>query len=73
MFTVALQTGSVAAASASLVAGETVLPGAIGILVLGDATRAGWGPVAFIAFVTAVIGAIVVATAPAVADVEAAG
>lgn len=73
MFTVALQTGSVAAASASLVAGETVLPGAVGIMVLGDATRAGWGPVAFIAFATAVIGAIVVATAPAVADVEAAG
>jgi hypothetical protein len=42
-------------------------------MVLGDATRAGWGPVAFIAFATAVIGAIVVATAPAVADVEAAG
>ena len=61
MFTVALQKGSVSAASAALVVGETVVPGVIGILVLGDTTRAGWGAVAVIAFVAAVAGAVVVA------------
>ena len=54
MFTVALQKGAVSAASAALVVGETVVPGVIGILVLGDTTRAGWGAVAVIAFVAAV-------------------
>ncbi|MDL9937631.1 hypothetical protein QSJ18_12820 [Gordonia sp. ABSL1-1] len=70
MFTVALQTGSVAAASASLVVGETVVPGVVGIVLLGDQVRDGWGPVAVIAFTAAVIGAVVVATSSAVESVE---
>ncbi|MGV9793765.1 MULTISPECIES: hypothetical protein [unclassified Gordonia (in: high G+C Gram-positive bacteria)] len=73
MFTVALQTGSVSAASASLVVGETVVPGVIGIVLLGDTTRAGWGPVALVAFIAAVIGAVVVAMSPVVEVVESAG
>ncbi|WGJ85867.1 DMT family transporter [Gordonia sp. SMJS1] len=73
MFTVALQKGSVSAASAALVVGETVVPGVIGILVLGDTTRAGWGAVAVIAFVAAVAGAVVVAMSPVVEAVERAG
>ncbi len=74
MFTVALQKGAVSAASASLVVGETVVPGVIGIVVLGDTVRAGWGgPVAVIAFVAAVVGAVVVAMSPVVEEVERAG
>ncbi|MBD0863010.1 DMT family transporter [Gordonia sp. zg691] len=73
MFTVALQKGAVSAASASLVVGETVVPGVIGIVVLGDTVRAGWGPVAVIAFIAAVIGAVVVAMSPVVEQVERAG
>ncbi|NDZ97311.1 hypothetical protein G3I13_18410 [Streptomyces sp. SID6673] len=66
LFTVALQTGSVNGAAAALVVGETVVPGAVGIALLGDTTRAGWGPVAVIAFVAAVAGAVTVASSPAV-------
>ncbi|AFR46850.1 hypothetical protein KTR9_0182 [Gordonia sp. KTR9] len=73
MFTVALQKGAVSAASAALVVGETVVPGVIGIVVLGDTTRAGWGVVAVIAFVAAVVGAVVVAMSPVVEAVERAG
>ncbi|WP_439031110.1 hypothetical protein [Gordonia terrae] len=73
MFTVALQKGAVSAASASLVVGETVVPGVIGILVLGDTTRPGWGVVAVVAFVAAVVGAVVVAMSPVVEAVERAG
>lgn len=72
MFTVALQTGSVSAAAASIVVGETVVPGAIGLLLLGDATRSGWGIATLVAFVAAVIGAVLVATSKAVATAEAA-
>lgn len=70
MFTVALQTGSVSAASASLVVGETVIPGVVGIALLGDTTRAGWQIPAVIAFVAAVVGAVVVAMSPVVEEVE---
>ncbi|MEE4023966.1 hypothetical protein V1Y59_12840 [Gordonia sp. PKS22-38] len=66
LFTVALQTGSVNGAAAALVVGETVVPGAVGLALLGDATRAGWEPVAVIAFIAAVVGAVVVASSPAV-------
>ncbi|MDL9947387.1 hypothetical protein QSJ19_17730 [Gordonia sp. ABSL11-1] len=66
LFTVALQTGSVNGAAAALVVGETVVPGAVGIALLGDATRSGWMPVAMIAFIAAVAGAVIVASSPAV-------
>ena len=70
LFTVALQTGSVNGAAAALVVGQTVLPGAVGILFLGDVTRAGWGPAAIIAFVAAVAGGVVLASSGAVTAVE---
>ncbi|MFT4087296.1 MAG: DMT family transporter [Gordonia sp. (in: high G+C Gram-positive bacteria)] len=72
LFTVALQTGSVSAASAALVVGETVIPGALGMLLLEDTTRHGWGLIALVAFVAAVAGAVVVATSNAVEEIEAA-
>lgn len=69
LFTVALQTGAVSAAAAAIVIGETVVPGAVGILALGDTTRPGWGSVAVIAFVAAVAGGVVVAMSSAVEKV----
>lgn len=65
LFTVALQTGSVNGAAAALVVGETVIPGIVGIAMLGDTVRAGWGWVAVIAFVAAVAGAVSVAVSGA--------
>uniref|UniRef100_UPI003D8ED11E EamA/RhaT family transporter n=1 Tax=Gordonia sp. B7-2 TaxID=3420932 RepID=UPI003D8ED11E len=70
LFTVALQTGSVNGAAAALVVGQTVVPGAVGIIFLGDTTRAGWGPVAIVAFVAAVVGGVVLASSSAVTAVE---
>jgi hypothetical protein len=61
LFTVALQLGSVNGAAAALVVGETVVPGLIGVLLLGDATRPGLGWLVGIAFVGAVAGAVAVA------------
>ncbi|GGP61855.1 hypothetical protein [Streptomyces melanogenes] len=77
LHTVALQIGSVNGATAALVVGETVLPGAIGVLWLGDASRAGLGWMAGLGFVLAVAGAVGVAwygsepeAAPVAADGE---
>ncbi|MFT4044742.1 MAG: EamA/RhaT family transporter, partial [Gordonia sp. (in: high G+C Gram-positive bacteria)] len=56
LFIVALQTGSVNGAAAALVVGETVVPGAVGILLLGDGIEPGWGVVTGLSFTAAVIG-----------------
>ena len=56
--------------AAALVVGQTVLPGAVGIAFLGDVTRAGWGPVAIVAFLGAVLGGVVLASSGAVTAVE---
>jgi hypothetical protein len=61
LHTVALQIGSVNGATAALVVGETVVPGALGVLWLGDASRPGYGPAAMAGFVLAVAGAVAVA------------
>jgi hypothetical protein len=61
LHTVALQIGSVNGATAALVVGETVVPGALGVLWLGDASRPGYGAVAMAGFVLAVAGAVAVA------------
>jgi hypothetical protein len=61
LFTVALQIGSVTGASAALVAGETVVPGIVGVLLLGDSSAPGLGWLVVVAFVGAVGGAIAVA------------
>ncbi|MEU8888912.1 hypothetical protein [Streptomyces sp. NPDC048442] len=61
LHTVALQIGSVNGATAALVVGETVLPGLIGVVWLGDASRPGFAWVAVIGFVLAVAGAVAVA------------
>ncbi|MGN5382280.1 hypothetical protein ACQ4WX_49440 [Streptomyces lasalocidi] len=61
LHTVALQIGSVNGATAALVVGETVLPGMIGVLWLGDASRPGFAWAAITGFVLAVSGAVAVA------------
>ncbi|MER5728506.1 hypothetical protein ABT084_09205 [Streptomyces sp. NPDC002138] len=61
LHTVALQIGSVNGATAALVVGETVLPGAIGVLWLGDASRPGLAWLAVLGFALAVAGAVAVA------------
>ena len=61
LHTVALQLGSVTGATAALVAGETVLPGIVGVLFLGDRSRPGLEWLAVAGFVLAVLGAIAVA------------
>ncbi|MEU3351408.1 hypothetical protein [Streptomyces sp. NPDC037389] len=61
LHTVALQIGSVNGATAALVVGETVLPGIIGVLWLGDTSRAGFAWMAILGFLLAVAGAVAVA------------
>jgi drug/metabolite transporter (DMT)-like permease len=61
LHTVALQIGSVNGATAALVVGETVVPGALGVLWLGDASRHGYAAAAMAGFLLAVAGAVAVA------------
>ncbi|MDT5152357.1 MAG: hypothetical protein QOI01_4090 [Mycobacterium sp.] len=61
LFTVALQLGSVNGAAAALVAGETVVPGITGVVLLGDTAAPGMGWLVAVAFVGAVSGAVAVA------------
>src|SRR5579871_4452263 len=57
-FTTALQRGSVTAATAALVVGETAVPSLVGLVLLGDSTRAGFAPVGVAGFLLAVGGAL---------------
>ncbi|WP_329141001.1 hypothetical protein OG552_22520 [Streptomyces sp. NBC_01476] len=61
LLTSALQRGSVTAATAGMVIGETVGPALVGVLALGDRTRDGWAPAAVAGFVLAVLGALALA------------
>lgn len=70
LFTVALQTGSVNGAAAALVVGQTVLPGAVGLIFLGDVVRDGWMPAAVVAFVGSVVAGAYMASSSAVTAVE---
>jgi drug/metabolite transporter (DMT)-like permease len=57
-FTTALQRGSVNATAAALVIGETAVPAIIGITLLGDSARPGYGVVGVFGFLLAVGGAV---------------
>jgi drug/metabolite transporter (DMT)-like permease len=59
--TTAMQRGSVTMVTALMVLGETVLPAAIGVALLGDHTRPGYGPVAVLGFLAAVGAALALA------------
>jgi hypothetical protein len=58
LLTSALQRGSVTAATAGMVIGETIGPALVGVIALDDRTRAGWAPVAVAGFVLALAGAL---------------
>ncbi|WP_030682040.1 membrane protein [Streptomyces rimosus] len=76
LLTSALQRGSVTAATAGMVIGETLGPALIGIVWLGDRTRAGLAPLGFAGFALAVLGALALARfgeAPEVAGAAAGG
>ena len=57
-YSTALQRGSVTQATAPLVVLETVGPAVVGVLLLGDQPRPGWGWVAIVGFLLAVGGAV---------------
>ncbi len=57
-FAGALQRGSVTAATAALVVGETAVPALVGLIALGDTTRHGFAPVGVAGFLLAVGGAL---------------
>lgn len=57
-YAMALQRGTVTQATALLVVGETVVPAVVGVLMLGDAPRAGWDAWAVLGFGLAVAGAV---------------
>ena len=57
-YSIALQRGTVTQATAPLVVGETVAPALVGLLLLGDHSRPGWGWVAVVGFTLAVGGAV---------------
>jgi hypothetical protein len=61
LLTSALQRGSVTAATAGMVIGETVGPAAVGVAALGDRTRDGLAPLAIAGFALAVLGALALA------------
>ncbi len=61
LLTSALQRGSVTAATAGMVIGETVGPALVGVLWLGDRTRAGLTPLAIAGFLLAILGALALA------------
>ncbi len=56
-YSTALQRGSVTTSTAPLVVLETVVPAAVGLFLLGDTPRPGWGWVAALGFLLAVGGA----------------
>lgn len=66
LHTVALQLGSVNGATAALVVGETVVPGLVGIIWLGDNALPGRTWLAVLGFIFAVVGAVTVAWSGAV-------
>ncbi|MFI6939386.1 hypothetical protein ACIBI4_08955 [Streptomyces sp. NPDC050418] len=61
LLTSALQRGSVPTATAGLVLGETIAPSLVGVIWLGDETRAGLGWLAVLGFAVAVAGALALA------------
>ena len=72
-YSTALQRGTVTQATAPLVVGETVAPALVGLLLLGDQPREGWGWVATLGFVLAVAGAVSLSRHGEVGEVAEAG
>ncbi|MGN6611243.1 MAG: hypothetical protein ACTHLJ_05665, partial [Angustibacter sp.] len=62
-YALALERGSVAAATALLWVVEAVVPALVGVLFLGDHVRPGWAPAALLAVAVAVAACLVLARA----------
>lgn len=60
----ALGLGSLAQVTAVLLVTEVVVPGLVGIVLLGDSVRAGWWVPAAVGLVLAVVGVVVLARSP---------
>jgi hypothetical protein len=60
-YNTALQRESVVAASAGTIVGQSIFPTAVGLTMLGDATRTGFEPLALSGFVVAILGALLLA------------
>ena len=67
-YSIALQRGSVMQATAPVVVGETIAPALVGLLLLGDQPRPGWGWVGAVGFALAVAGAVALANHGEVQD-----
>lgn len=61
----ALEKGSVAIAAATVSLIEVVVPSTVGITMLGDAVRPGWGVALVVAITVALAGCVVLASSPA--------
>lgn len=66
----ALERGTVGAVAAVEAVVEVVVPGAVGVAVLGDAVRPGWAAPALAAVAVSVAASVVLATSPANAATE---
>lgn len=58
LYSTAMQRGSVTTATAANVVTQTAVPAVVGIALLGDRVREGWGPVAALGFLLALAGAL---------------
>ncbi|MEZ0448777.1 hypothetical protein [Cellulomonas sp. ICMP 17802] len=67
----ALERGPVGAAAATVSVLEVVVPGIVGMVVLGDVVRHGWDVAAVVGIAAALAGCIALATSPANAAAEA--
>lgn len=70
LYTVALGRGAVGPVVAVLAVTETLVPGLIGLLVLGDGVRAGWWPAFVLGLLLALGGVVVLARSPAQASLS---
>ena len=67
----ALERGSVGTAAAVVSVLEVVVPGVVGVWVLGDRVRDGWAPAAVVGLLLALAGCVALALSPANAAAEA--
>lgn len=70
VYLVALGRTTVGAAASVLAVLEVVVPGAVGLWVLGDTIRTGWAAGAVVALLAALAGCVVLATSPSNAATE---
>ncbi len=59
LYSLALQRGSVTLATTPMIALQTITPAVVGVVVLSDAVRAGWWPLALVGFLLSAAGSVV--------------